>query len=751
MSKYNFSHLISVPSELIEILELVDQKKAEIVYRSFTIDKNVFLTIDVKLPKFSEDTLYNDDKIRTLIPRGLCFIFVNNKHCHTIYGHPKFGNFGDYKSKDIILTKKVFRRKENGECAHWGAFEYNDIIYEVYGSKNVHLIVRSTNFDDDIKLYSEMRYSYAIKMANLINNKCSKKCIEYLVATKNTFCAEGCFTDSQHIVNYPESTIFFFAITSQRSYTSPITKVSPIEADELFLKFGLNTVSESIILNSGEDESEICKYFECQPNSEGAVVNCLDADNNTVYVYKHKNYDYIFFRALREQMRKHAPSSRIMLRFKNLHIEHPEFDKMINYAFRFNAYFRQLTDFDQKNFFSQWVTHKNIFDSLSLEEQTRMYDEYQTLEKKCGTVNVILFVAIPGSGKSFVARVLKGLLEAQGKTVAHLEQDMFFHLGKNASKHYDKAVETVSKDKSIEYIILTKSNHTEAVREKTYAILDKCGRNVDKTFVVMTANDYDMSETFKICVDRAVKRGYAHTSLYGKSENELKSIIGKVFIEQFEQLNDEELCYNVVNLNINQEKTDVIKSCVEQLQKFSIISLDDKLVDMHLERIYSVINAEDIQQAEISKKKGSGSSRKKPSVGYDALVFNDADLIIDMLPKISINIDKHGLNKKKEFHVTLKYYGGKPIDDIEEFEDDVNYDVQVIGYAVDDKALALYVKLPKNLQDKYKIEYPHITYALKKDIKAVYSGTLIKNAIESDSYIHVIGLSLTGTTKRVIM
>lgn len=709
------------------------------------------MTIDVKLPRFSENELYNELEIRTLIPRGLCFIFANNKHCYTVYGHPKFGNFGDYRSDDIELATKVFKRKENGECAHWGAFEYDGIIYEVYGSKNVHLIVRATNFNDDIKLYSEVRYSYALKMANLINNKCSKKCIEYLVGTKHTFCAEGCFTDSQHIVNYPESTIFFFAITSERSSDSPITKVSPIEADKLFLEFGLNTVTESIILNSGDDESDICKHFESQPNSEGAVVNCLDADGNVIYVYKHKNYDYIFLRALREQMRKHAPSSRIMQRFKNLHIEHPEFDKMINYAFRFNAYFRKLAENDQKSFFSQWVTHKNIFDLLSLKEQTRMYDEYQMLEKKCGTVNVILFVAIPGSGKSFVARVLKGLLEAQGKTVAHLEQDMFFHLGKNASKHYDKAIETVSKDKSIEYIILTKSNHTEAVREKTYAILDKCGRNVDKTFVVMTANDYNMSETFKICVDRAFKRGYAHTSLYGKSENELKSIIGKVFIEQFEQLNDEELCYNVINLNINQEKTNVIKSCIEQLQNFSIISLDNKLIDIHLERIYSVINGEDIRQAEISKKKGPVPSGKKRLVGYDSIVFNDADLIIDMLPNININIDKHSLIKKKEFHITLQYYGGKPIDAVEEFEDDVSYNVQIIGYAVDDKALALYVKLQKKLEDKYKIEYPHITYALKKDIEPVYGGTLIKNAVESDSYIYTIGVFLTGTTKRVTL
>lgn len=746
-TKHDFSHLIGIPSDLASIMKLVEIKKAEIVYRIVLIGTVQFTLIDVKLPRFSEDSLYENTTIRTLVPRGLCFIFANNVYCHTLYGHPKFGNFGDYTEGKREFAKRVFRRKENGECAHWGAFELDGIIYEIFGSKNVHMVVRSDNFIEDLKKYSEMRYLFALKMAHIINNY-SKSAVKYLIDTKNTFCGEGCFTDSQHIVTYESSKMFFFAITGYRNIGDPIVKVNPIDADELFTSFGLPIVTETILADEDNLES-IEKHFENQPNSEGAVVCCLDDDNNVMYVYKHKNYDYIFLRALREQMRKYASTSRILARFKNLHIVHPEFDKMIDFSFKFNAYFRvKLSDDERKDFFSQWVTHKSIFDKLSSDEQSKLLTQYENNEKKFGTLNVIIFVAIPGSGKSFVARVIKELLEIQGKNVVHLEQDMFFSTGKNAAKNYDNAVKKASDDLSVEYIILTKSNHTEAVREKTYNILNKCSRNIDRTYVVMNANDGDMDKTFEICLDRAVKRGNAHTSLYGKTYGELKVIIKNTFIAQYEPLTDEESFYNVVNLNIDQSKTDVVKSCVQQLCDFSIVTIEPELLERSLKSIYDKIDREDNDLAIIASKK---APPKKLKIGYDAIIFKDLNSVMDKFSEIKKTIDDLGLAKKEEFHVTLKYHGGVSIDVAGDFDDDQMFEVTIKGYAVDRDALALYVELPKSIQDIYHITEPHITYALGSKIKPSYCKTLIENSLKTYSIFPIEDTKIVGFTKRFMM
>lgn len=606
-----YRKLVSVPADFLEILEYAKLKKTELVSRTTKVGTQTFLTIDVKLPRFKEDSLYEDDDIRFLVPRGLCYVFCDGTYVHTLCGHSKFGNSGDFNQTHINYNDlvKVYRSKENGECTHWSAFEHDGQIYEIYGSKNVHFVVRTDHFAEDISSYTEDRYAYATKMARLIDRiygNSKQYVIPYLVSSKNTLCGEACFTDSQHLVKYETSQMYWFAVTGKRcDKMESITKISPLDIDCFVESMSLTKVLNMIVCTN-KDEREIAEtYFETKDNSEGAVVSCIDSKGNTVYVYKHKNFDYIFKRALREQMKKYASSQRIMKRFSELHIVHPNYEQMVDWAFKFNAWFRQasFSEEEKSKFFDQWVTNKNKFDALTEDEKVSFLQMHQEYEKSKRTLEVIIFVAMPGSGKTFMARVIKQILEANGKKVGHLEQDMFFHKGpKQAGKWYEKAIEDMIKDESLDYLILTKSNHNHQVRNKTYDTLGKCARNINRTYVVMSANDGDMKKTGNLCVDRIMKRGLAHTSLFGMPEEKIREIVFGVFVKQWEPLNESELSSNVISLEIDEDisKEDVVNSfCLQS----NVLDIGDfKVSEETVKSIFSRISLEDLAQAQKNAK-----------------------------------------------------------------------------------------------------------------------------------------------------
>ena len=604
----DISELTNSPSDFNQLVALSSEYPIDFVKREHVIDTVSFITIDVKLSRFKEDALYNNDQLRLLIPRGLCFIFANNSWVYTLYGHPKFGNFGDYISSHLTTNnmseyQKIFKTKENGECAHWGAFVHNDITYEVYGSKNVHMVVRHTYYDEDIRTYTDKRYTYAIKMADLINAKPTDTAVRYLATTGYAFCGEGCSTDSQHLVKYEASKIMFFAVTGQRnSITDSIVKVNPYELCELIISLGLKNVKETILVNTDKDETKVQEeYFEQCDNSEGAVVNCIDGTGNTVYVYKHKNYDYVLMRALREQMRKHATTKKIINRLDNLHIIHPDFENKKQQSIEFNAWVnRTLNKTDRETFFERWpdwfITFCNTSQSVK-DECLRAHEEY---ERTVGTLNVIMLMGIPGSGKSFISRALVHILNMNGKTAIHLEQDMFFKQGKGANKSYQNAIKKNMNNASCDYLILAKSNHNTQVRNSTYATLDKCERNVIITYIELSTNSANIHDTGELCVERIMRRGLAHTSLFGLDEDKIRSIIFGVFVKQWEPLTEKEQESDAIHLEINKSKEEIIISLCSKLSDLYLEKFSDFQIDLH--HVFSLINNDDNQMIQTNQK-----------------------------------------------------------------------------------------------------------------------------------------------------
>lgn len=612
----NLSQFKNVPNDLCRIVQIATKNKIDFVQRNIFLADTEFILIDVKLsPWPDEDVVYRDDEIRLLIPRGLCFVFVNDTWIYTLYGHPKFGNFGDYILKthqieNINQCKKIFTSKENGECAHWGAFVFNNQIYEIYGSKNVHMIVRSSEWKKDLELYTDLRYTYALKMAILINTYDKTLALDFLMRTGYTLCGEGCFTDSQHFVNYSNSTMFFFAVTGKReNINDSLVKVTPTELTNLIKSFNLIPVNEVIVCENIGQQKEIENYFEHKNNSEGAVVTCVNELNEIIYTYKHKNIRYIYERALREQMKKNAHNLKIIERFRTIHIFHPNHEKLLEKFLNFNSWFvsMNLSEKDKELFFSNWVRMMEKFESFSSDEQ-QSFQNINNLNNT-NTLTVIMTIGLPGSGKSFLARCSDHIINSNNKKCCHLEQDMF-----GANKPYQKAISEKLKDMNLQYLILAKANHNILVRKSTYDTLFKSNRNIKIIYVVM-GNCYendDVLSTVNLCVNRINSRGLSHKTLFGKSDNEINTIISNIFVKDWQGLTKEELAHNnVINVDINKNKMEMIKMFCQNMQTLldDVDKNDINVSDNDLLKIFDLLENQDIETA--NKNKLNKANKKK--------------------------------------------------------------------------------------------------------------------------------------------
>ena len=783
---------------------LEEKKKIKIVTREISINGVIIRLSDVKVFRFKE-AFYKLQSYRRLVPRGLCFVFINDELVHVLYGHQKFGNYGEYIPDEIedpnIFITKYYNRKENGECAHVSFFKYNNITYLLTGSKNVHLVARFEYAEIDLQMeeYKEPRYNYAIKIAKLFVENYKQQlnnALNYILDTCVTFCAESCFLDSQHLIEYKQNQFFFFGITSPASINARsecnITVIDPEKTIKLFNKFGLPTVTETLIGHTQEECKNIESKIELDENSEGCVVTTL-FENGTTYVYKHKNFHYVFWRAVREQMKHNCTSDGLIERLNKLYIDHPDKVELTKEALQFNNYYYSLSDSLKFKFFENWVTRRNTFKKLSSEEKLN-FKSYKPLiydgqEKYENDLYVIMFVGMPGSGKSFCARALKYVLnkynivgDPESNKVVWLEQDMFASSGKGAAKAYDNAIAKAVKDKLTKVIILSKSNHTIQVRNKTYEIVNRSSKNIEYINVVFESSNLEHMRD--VCVDRIMSRGDAHTTLFGKSKEEIHSILTNVFVKQWEPLDDDEENNETIPLNIESSKSsnliilfhdlyasfifenlkfdndepikEVIRAIEEEdkamiLEKKSMAEITTKtILNKHLKQ--GNVETHNKKNVEIKEETKSNKKVKEMCVEYDALIVHNPEFFAETLyinPLICSALKQHSVIVKKDFHITLEYFGKKRETEVIQFQDGIEFEFIVIGFAIDADALALCVRIPDELKRENGNENPHITIALRTGVKAQYSNTLIKKAIVNKTLvIFDEPFKLFGSTKR---
>jgi hypothetical protein len=804
------------------IQELKQHKQVEFVERTITINDVNIRTCDVKPPRFKEENLYKNDRYRQLVPRGLCFVFINDQIVHILSGHKKFGNYGEFVPEELDLSTcitKYYNRKENGECAHVSFFRHNNITYMISGSKNVHMIVRVNKQNNnayritglktdmivhvdetayaDLKLpiYKEERYMFAVKITSLILNKYTEQlynAIDYVLESNITFCAESCFLDSQHLVEYKTDSLFFFAVTTPMS--EKITHLLPLDTIKIFTRFELPKVSEVWVAATPEECKNVESKIEMDENSEGCVVTMVFPNDRT-YVYKHKNYNYVFWRAVRTLYENSSNEARIRHRLNNLYIDHPNKIVLIEEAILFNAYYRLLSETDKAQFSSKWITHRHTFNRLSQAEKLNLKTQIQETNN---VLLVIMFIGMPGSGKSDLGRILYNMLSnfTQTDKIVWYEQDMF--AGNNASKLYDKAITQAIKNESTEVIILTKSNHNLAVRKKTYAITNKSPKDVNYVYVAFNSKSLEYARD--VCVDRIMNRGNAHTTLFGKTKQGIYEILTNVFIKQWEELSNDEKQNDVITLPLEENRLDNAFNLIEQLNTLGYVSIQNdkpnieraieiveqeknklagknkhKVVETKVELVDKPVDepkdepidklADELDKVTIRVVSNKPNTEKKTAplkakkikekyVEYDALVVPEPEEFsksIMNIKEIADAVASRTVVVKKEFHITVEYFGKKKEEDIPDvYVDGKEIEYHIIGFAVDNDALALLVRIPDELKREKGNENSHITFALRPTVKAQYSNTLIKKSIENKTIIiFETPIVFVGCTKRI--
>jgi len=717
-----------LPSHEARLKELVTNGTLKSVSKSSIFDGVEITTVDHTIKKrYDEDSLYIDPELRRLLPRGLCLIYIGEVLVSALTGLQKFGYEGDYISpKKDRAVSWVYTRKENGECGHVYAFSHDDIKYIVFGSKNVHMVLRASNIEDDLSLYMEERYKYANKIAKLFldkHNSSLERVIDFCIEHNVTLTCEAIFLDSQHLVVYQEDSLKFFGITSLiESEQSPITWCNPMIAKDHFISLELDSVTEIEFTNDHCEWEKIKEKIRSDFNSEGGVVYLLDKDGNVVFIFKFKNDMYVFWRAVREQMRKLANNESLLRRLRDLHVTLPNSEEITMHALQFNAFFRLKSEEEQKLFFSQWNTYMTQFMCLSSEEKIALVTAYQQLQQQNGSLTVIMLVGIQGSGKSTIARLLLQLLVLlhglKKDEILHLEQDMF----NGNAKQYNNAVETALTKSRLKFLLLAKMNHKTQIRNSTSDILGKYKGNLQKVYIVLDPMDIDFH------LSRIERRGYAHESLFFDSKT-VKIL--ETTLSEYEPLShEEEEQTPTLHLDIKDSLESMITTTFGFLKSKYFIDY----VSFDEEQFQTSLGAVIQDDERLSKKPKKTPKIRNPQ--FDGVSVDLSTTQFDILPTLKI---------KEEFHITSRYYGRKTAGD-PDFALDKPCLVRILAVVQDKNAMALFCEVPGLVIES---GLPHITYALATGVKPVYSKKLIEEALRVSNITYLeTPIEIMGVTFR---
>eukprot|EP00124_Ichthyophonus_hoferi_P005117 Ihof_evm2s671 gene=Ihof_evmTU2s671 len=480
----------------------------------------------------ADDQMFKKNKgLPQAQPRGLTFIHVKHKLHHVMRGLQKFGDQEDIEGYNLPnawekVTHLVFTEKANGENAKVAACRINGRLVWVIASKNVSMAVSDANFKQDLthRSYDESRFHITRKIGmewySIISHLDPVKraaLADYLVDNMVTLVGESFFSDSQHIVDMSclqeqekqglwIQRLQFYVMTDPRPEEEGLTHLTVLKGLELMAEWGLNIVPNvtKVALHSPEQAREE-ESARSRVNSEGAVVYGLDKEGTVVCVYKYKNIQYVYWRAVREQMRNHATLPRLRARLESVYLEHSDLEGFIKEATEFYSWCQYEATvskaFPFEKVFAAWYDRFNIFKTVPAAVRSRAVDWMNGAVRH----NLhIAFMAIPGMGKSTLARALSELLD-----IPWVNQD---ELG--GAKGYHGAIKKITNDKACRGIICDKSHHDLKVRR---SMIDARARLMTMVYIVIKHPDDEgdsLTNTLKLSRERIVKREFGHLSLF---------------------------------------------------------------------------------------------------------------------------------------------------------------------------------------------------------------------------------------------
>jgi energy-coupling factor transporter ATP-binding protein EcfA2 len=686
----------------------------------------------------NDDPIYEKNRnIWEEIPRGDARITLNGNIVGTLVGVRKFGYKDSSYGYSSQVTKVIAIDKENGECAHATSFKIKDQIYWIVGSKHVNVIFRKENYVEDLKKFEgKYRYGVALKIANLfvsiLQNMTAQKYgyfAEFLAINKLTANGEIIFSDSQHIVDYNGvNEIRWFALSFDGKSDEGLC-LAPSIAKNFFeyceLKFA--TMSD-IIMYKNEDKSDFSDEYKNlvnsvaqRINSEGVVMYGLNDTNHVVCMWKEKSYPYVMERIVREAIMRgmcgdelyQYIQTRLSTQPQNLRQYFASWEEVrVPFLIQFAAFlqndpvFVKMMEKKDKNQLwsirSQWITLQAKCASLPIEKKT----EYENICKTktlsgVSSIQTIMMVGPPGSGKSTLSRALMEMLKKCGKSPIWLNQD---EAGGNKKKYID-AIKNAISFKKPTHIILDKSN-LDPNNRKDYEQLE-----LTPTVTVIFQHPDGDDELVNLCVNRIMSRGQAHRSLKPSEEltqtkiteiitnfmtmaniDDLTSDVSSLFIDATRPLNETvKLVWN----SLRQANTSLLPE-FENLPSTESINIATEY-ERYLERY--------------------GSQQQL----YACIKIRNPQVFLASIPMDAI----FKKDVKDEFHITIKYFGG--VIDPEWFVDHARKIGQIIPLHItslvfDDFGAALVIEKTFPCAN----EHPHITLATAKGIKPVYSNELLQ-------------------------
>jgi RNA:NAD 2'-phosphotransferase (TPT1/KptA family) len=714
-----------------------------------------FSITDISPKEYNSDDFFHNattDKFK-LMRRGVGVVHKideegNYNFLAICVGPMKFGNEGEFvrHSKQVKQSDlKVFTVKENGESGRFTALLYNGKWYAIVGSKNVSCMFSVNSEEEAFKdleseTYKAKRFSTALANAKLLL-KCHGKNIfnnikmfKILYSKNLTINFEAIFDN--HIVSYGCEKIITFSITFPENEYNKEQEICmhPVKAFTLLQEWGFHVPNHDIGI-SKYDNDELHHKYRTMPNSEGAVVyeEFINEDGELVIhnIYKHKNYIYVLNRAARELIKKSADYFAWNQRFYNFHFNTDNFANEIKNLLAFYVWlikknttkgeYPTWSDMIQNKFkdllheFNNELARQTELTEQSLVNEAPLcLDFYANKRNKKHTV--VIFIGIPGSGKTTLCVALHSILG--GDKSVHINQD---ELG--SKKAFDNILNKISKN----------------VGDKKLLFVDKCNtqfhnreevNNLFENIITIEFVHPESKEKMKkLCSERIVERGIAHQSLseFHGSSIDVNKIISNM-TDNFEHLTDSEKTKNKY-LKVNPLNTfnENLHSVIEFLRSCDIsieYSEDsENKVKSSLE-IYKIIKEENFLKKVIYM---------RASVENNAIknLINDKSIqsIIDLFPK------------KEEYHVTLWFNNDKSIskDKFEAYMNEKNIRVEVVAIAYNNKCVALKIK---DLTVPCDNIIPHITLGVIDGINSVYANEMLESRDYEEIVINNVFLDL---------